>query len=416
MFETLFTCSAALRRHKEGPLAAERVKYLTDLTARDLAQSTLLIRARYCLRVAVELQKWPPHHRFEKDDVVKMVSQHYDDGQNSNGWSNNTKESFRFAAIDFLRSLGRLIPSPAAVRLPQQYETVLSEFIALQQEERCLSDATCRAARWQITIFLEYILRRGIVLQDVEAVDIDGFYTHMSLRWCRGSLHASAQHVRAWFRYCERRNYTRPGVADTILLPRIYREEGLPLGPTWDTVRRMLANTSGDDPLSIRNHAILLLLSVYGLRSSEVRNLRLDNIDWARNRIRIIRTKSQRCEEVPLESRTGNAIARYLRHGRPQTPIRNVFVGRCHPFGPISKSGLRHIVSSNFPENERPEKGRGPHGLRHACARFLLESGKSFKEVGDHLGHSSPDSTKIYAKVNLRMLRRVAFDDLGGLI
>ena len=416
MFETLFTCSAALRRHKEGPMAAERVKYLTGLIARCLARPTILTRARYCLRVAVELQKWPPDHRFEKDDVAKMVSQHYDDGQNSKGWSNNTKKSFRFAAIDFLRSLGHLIPSPAAVRLPQQYEAVLSEFIALQHEERCLSEATCYAARRQITIFLEYIQRRGIVLQDVEAVDVDGFYAHMSLRWGRNSLRASAKHIRAWFRYCERRNYTRLGLASTILLPRIYSDEGLPLGPTWDTVGRMLANTSGDDPLSIRNHAIILLLSVYGLRSSEVQNLCLDDIDWARDRIRIIRAKSQRCEEVPLETRTGNAIVRYLRHGRPQTPIRNVFVGHRPPFGPISKSNLYHIVSSNFPENERPEKGRGPHGLRHACARFLLESGKSFKEVGDHLGHSSPDSTKIYAKVNLRMLRRVAFDDLGGLI
>jgi site-specific recombinase XerD len=53
--------------------------------------------------------------------------------------------------------------------------------------------------------------------------------------------------------------------------------------------------------------------------------------------------------------------------------------------------------------------------LRHACARQLLESGRSFKEVGDHLGHRSPDATRFYAKVNLVALRRVAFEDLGGL-
>jgi site-specific recombinase XerD len=53
--------------------------------------------------------------------------------------------------------------------------------------------------------------------------------------------------------------------------------------------------------------------------------------------------------------------------------------------------------------------------LRHACARHLVESGRSFKEVGDHLGHRSPDATRIYAKVDLTSLRRVAFDELGGL-
>jgi site-specific recombinase XerD len=62
-----------------------------------------------------------------------------------------------------------------------------------------------------------------------------------------------------------------------------------------------------------------------------------------------------------------------------------------------------------------PAKGYGPHGLRHACARHLLEAGHSFKEVGDHLGHRSPRSTSIYAKANLEALRRVAFEHLGGL-
>ena len=62
-----------------------------------------------------------------------------------------------------------------------------------------------------------------------------------------------------------------------------------------------------------------------------------------------------------------------------------------------------------------PAKGYGPHGLRHACARHLLEAGYSFKEVGDHLGHRSPDSTGIYVKVNLTALRLVAFENLGGL-
>ncbi|NJN00456.1 MAG: tyrosine-type recombinase/integrase [Aquincola sp.] len=59
--------------------------------------------------------------------------------------------------------------------------------------------------------------------------------------------------------------------------------------------------------------------------------------------------------------------------------------------------------------------GRGPHGLRHACARHLIESGRSFKEVGDHLGHRSPDATRLYAKVDLASLRRVALSDLGWL-
>ena len=187
------------------------------------------------------------------------------------------------------------------------------------------------------------------------------------------------------------------------------------MGPTWHTVGRMLAATGGDDPTSIRDHAIIVLLSVYGVRSGEVRRLRLDDIDWLGNRIRFIRSKSGRHEEAPLVARVGNAIARYLREARPQSASRVVFLRLRAPFTPLSPSGLYSAVKSHLPAQERPGKGRGPHGLRHACARHLLESGLSFKEVGDHLGHRDPDTTRIYAKVNLAMLRQVAFDDLGGL-
>ena len=413
MFETLFTYPAVLRRHKEGPLAVERARYLTDLAAKSVPRTTLLMKASYCRRVAVELQQWPSDRCFDKSEVEEMASGYSADGPTSSNRRQHAKEHFRSVATDFLRSLGRLRPRPTP--LPDQYDAMLSEFIALQQEGKWLSELTRRAARWQLTVFLNHLERRGMALADVEATDIDAFYEHMALRWGRTSLHRSATVVRAWLRYCETKGYARLGLADAILLPRIYRDEALPMGPTWDTVGRMLAATSGDDPVSIRNHAIILLLAVYGLRSGEVRHLRLDDVDWPHNRIRFVRSKSRRREEVPLEARVGNAIARYLRDVRPQTSSRFVFLRLLAPYGPLSPGSLYSLVMKYLLENERPRKGCGPHGLRHACARHLLESGKSFKEVGDHLGHRSPDTTRIYAKVNLNMLRQVAFDDLGGL-
>jgi integrase len=177
----------------------------------------------------------------------------------------------------------------------------------------------------------------------------------------------------------------------------------------------MLTETTGEDPASRRDHAIILLLSVYGLRSGTVRRLRLDDIDWAHDRIRFIRSKSRREEIAPLEPRVGNAIIRYLRNGRPETESRILFLTLHAPHRPLSASGLYNVVKSHLAKQGLPKKGCGPHGLRHACARHLIESGRSFKEVGDHLGHRSPSATRIYAKVALTSLRKVAFDDLGGL-
>jgi integrase/recombinase XerD len=86
------------------------------------------------------------------------------------------------------------------------------------------------------------------------------------------------------------------------------------------------------------------------------------------------------------------------------------------PFRPLSAGALYHAVSHRLLPVAGPGKGRGPHALRHACARRLGDAGLSLKEIGDHLGHQSPDSTRIYAKVDLTSLRLVAMEDLGGLL
>ncbi len=415
MFETLFTYPGVLRRHQEGPLATERAAYLSELAAQGMARATILRRSSYCLCIAVELERWPPDRCFNEAEVEqlaeKWATQRPAIGRASSPrWP---KVHFRFAATDFLRSLGRLRSPPAAE--PSQYGAKLDGFIAAQQEGRWLSEATCRSARWQITRFLTYLEQRGIALAAVTAVDVDAFFEHMAPRWSRSSLRTSAKMLRTWFAYCERRSWTQAGLADAILSPRVYRHEGLPLGPTWDAVGRMLAETKGDDAASLRDHAIILLFSVYGLRSGAVRRLHIDDIDWARDRIRFVRSKSKREETAPLEPRVGNAITRYLRNGRPETDSRVVFLTVRAPHRPLSAGGLYNVVKSRLAKQGLPKRGCGPHGLRHACARHLVESGRSFKEVGDHLGHRSPDATRIYAKVDLTSLRKVAFDDLGGL-
>jgi site-specific recombinase XerD len=245
--------------------------------------------------------------------------------------------------------------------------------------------------------------------------DIDVYFGLAGQHWSRNSLRTCAKMLRAWFAHCEIRRWIPRKVSTAIILPRMYQHEGLPIGPTWDQVGQILAETAGDDPTSLRDHATILLLSVYGLRSGELRRLQLDDIDWSRHRIRVIRSKSRREEALPLEPRVGNAIARYLRLGRPKVDSRNIFVTLRAPHRPLSAGGLYNVVMHHLSKVASPGKGRGPHSLRHACARHLLESGCTLKEVGDHLGHRNPDATRHYAKVNLVSLRRVALEDLGGL-
>lgn len=415
MFETLFFYPSALRRHRDGPLAVERAAHLRSLAARGMARSTILRCARYCLCVAEYLRRLSLDRPLTEEEVDALASR-WAGERVASGRASALRwpaEQFRFAATEFLRSCGRL--QPPTPQPPGTYEAKLADFIAARQEAHWQSAATCSSALWQIRRFLAYLQQRNVLLTDVTPSDLDAYFQHVATRWSRTSIHTCAKMLRAWFAHCETCGWTRGGLADAILLPRLYRHEGLPIGPTWEEVGRMLEGVTGETAAALRDKAILLLLSVYGLRSGEVRRLRLDDIDWSQERMCVVRSKSSQRQWLPIQPQVGNAIVRYLCRGRPKSERREVFLTLRAPPRPLSPGGLYHVVHRHLSRVSSPLRGRGPHALRHACARHLLESGRSFKEVGDHLGHRSPDATRFYAKVNLTSLRRVALNDLGGL-
>ena len=414
MFETLFRDPAVLRRHRDGPLLKERVAYLQDLASSGLAHGTLVGRAANSLRVAVAISRHPPKHVFGLDEVEALLTSVNDSSPAAGKPVRSPSPArLRATAIEFLGSLGRLRPDPPPER--GEHEDKLDEFLAHQCEFHWQSEDTCRNARWHLQAFLEHLHQRAVALCEVTAEDLDRFFEAMSLRWSRGTLAGAASSLRQWLDYGAQRGWVRPGPGAAVQGPRQHRLAGLPIGPPWETVGRMLDALGGDEPAAIRDRAILLLLAVYGVRSGEVRRLRLDDIDWSRDRIVFERSKSRRREELALHPLVGEAIVRYLRSARPRVSSRCVFLTLRAPHRPLTAFALHGIVKRRYPEGDLPSRGRGPHGLRHACARHLVESGHSLKQVGDYLGHRSPDSTSVYAKVNLRALREVAPDDLGGL-
>jgi len=189
----------------------------------------------------------------------------------------------------------------------------------------------------------------------------------------------------------------------------------LPVGPSWEDVQRLLAATSGDSPSEIRDRAILLLLAVYGLRSAELRGLQLEDLHWEQELLSITRPKQRKKQLYPLSESVGEAILRYLKEVRPRARYREVFLTVQAPIQPLSASGLWHVVGRRLRALGASVRQFGPHSLRHACATRLLAQDFSMKEIGDHLGHQSPETTRVYAKVDLAGLRRVADFDLGGL-
>jgi integrase len=212
------------------------------------------------------------------------------------------------------------------------------------------------------------------------------------------------------------RGWCRLGVAAAIDGPRLFKHEGLPSGPAWTDVQRLIDGAGDTDPHDIRDRAILMLLAVYGLRSGEVRRLRIEDLDWNKEAIRIERSKQRRIQYYPLVTSVGDAVLQYLQHGRPRCTHRELFLTLRAPVRSLSAGAMYHVVSSRLKLLGIRVPRHGPHCLRHACASHLVASGLSLKEIGDHLGHRSAYATRIYAKVDLAGLREVADFDLAGLI
>lgn len=397
MFEQLFTQSHALARHRAGPLVKERAQFLAYLAKQGMPRYALQRVARALLRIADTLSL--AHHLGEsisRDEVKRKVP----------------GKSYRHIAVRWLQFLGQLEQE----RIPTNpYAEKIEAFADYMQHERGLSSSTIRNRTKFLRQFLGQ-LDAANGLQGITITRIDDAIVEMVNRagYARASVQTGAHMLRAFFRYAEMRGWCRKGLADAIKSPPNFTQASLPVGPSWDDVRRLLATTEGNRPVEIRDRAILMLLAIYALRRGEVGRLRLGDFDWERELLSVVCPKTRRTRTYPLIRPVGDAVLRYLKEVRPRSTHREVFLTLLRPIRPLGTS-LWRIVGVRLRQLGVSLPHYGPHALRHACASHLLAQGMSLKEIGDHLGHRKPDTTRIYAKVDLLGLRQVANFDLGGL-
>ena len=184
----------------------------------------------------------------------------------------------------------------------------------------------------------------------------------------------------------------------------------------WADVKVLIASLSGDDAVTIRDRAIVLLLANYGFRRGEVAKLKLEEIDWEGKTLEVNRAKQRRVQCYPLIQTVGDALIRYLTEVRPLCSHRQVFLAMKAPTRPLSAESIAQIVRWRSAAIRDGVLAYSPHNLRHACAQHLLIEGFSLKKIGDQLGHRNATSTALYTKIDLPQLRQVAEIDLGEIL
>lgn len=413
MFETLFKRPSILARYLNDPWIDSKIKFLEHCAKQGFSHSELRKYAWVLLVFSQSIDLNKPGLITQKQIEYAIKHRiHYNPSTTTD--SRSTQLFYIHIATEWLRFYNRLAENK---RCPSTvFDVYLEKFIAFMRDERGLSKFTIQFHYEILTKFFVFVARKKVLIKDLSIHDVDAYITYQGNHgWARKSLHRLAGCLRNFFHYAEIQGWVK-GIADIIDVPRVYAQENLPIGPTWEEVKQLIKSFSSNSPSDLRARAIVLLLSVYGLRRGEVAVLCLENIDWISEILHVIRPKIRHTQQYPLDKIVGDAILNYIKRARPYCSYRQLFLTLNAPIRPLSPASISAIIRSRLRTLKINISKTGAHCLRHACAQHLLAEGFSLKQIGDQLGHSNLSTTQIYAKVDFKGLRQVAELDLRELL
>jgi site-specific recombinase XerD len=251
-------------------------------------------------------------------------------------------------------------------------------------------------------------------LSELTATDVTKFMRDRVHQLSSGRAKLLVTALRSFLRYLRHQGEISLDLAGCVPPVAAWSLSAVPKFLPAGTVQRILDHCERDTRDGKRNYAVLLLLARLGLRASEVVALSLKDIDWDNGRI-TIRCKGGRWAQLPLPADVGEAIAIYLRSARPHCICRHVFLRHRAPLRGFAHSiTVSTIVRRALIRAGIDSVRKGAHLFRHTLATDLLRQGASLDEIGELLRHRSPNTTALYAKVDLIALRTLALPWPGG--
>lgn len=259
-----------------------------------------------------------------------------------------------------------------------------------------------------------------LLLRDKELIDFDiplamVFLRQLDMEKSIPDRNNIIMTVRVFIRYLCENNLlpeNQPSKWMSLMAIRYIRTPKIPTVYSREEVEAMLLSIDRAHPQGKRDYAMVLLAARYGLRISDINGLRFNNLDWERNQISITQQKTGKRVNLPLSEEVGNAIIEYLRYGRPSVDLPFVFITAHAPYKELSGSALGKNMMDWMRAAGINSAGRkhGPHALRHSFATNLLKSRETLPVISGILGHSSTESTMLYLRVDMNLLRQCALD------
>jgi site-specific recombinase XerD len=376
-----------------GPLSPFAAGFLEDLVRLGYRPGT----AAKQLQVMAHLSRWLAAREFDGGDLTALRIEEFllDRRQGQRRYCSARAVN---PLLQYLRGVG-VAPAERGTEPRTASVVLIHRYSAYLLERRGLSRSSVRNYANVAREFLadRERTRGSLALDELDATAVNAFVLREVRRKSVGSAKCTVTRLRSLLRFLHVEGEIRHDLTGAV--PRVagWRLAALVKALDADTVGCLLRSCDRRTEVGIRNFAILTVLSRLGLRAGELTALRLEDIDWRAGEI-MIRGKGSREELLPLPVDVGEALAAWLRRGRPDCHHRLVFTRVRAPYSGLSTTAITQIVRSACERAGLPVVGA--HRLRHTAATEMLRAGASLSDVGQVLRHRDADTTAIYAKVD----------------
>jgi len=317
----------------------------------------------------------------------------------------------RYELRTAIRHLLRLLESEGVIRSAGKQDGLsreLAAFDAYMRDVAGLAETTRRQRGLIVGRFLAHTFGAGaVIVSKIDAASVRQFVLGEGRDWGAGAVRVAGSSIGGYLKYRQMSGDDVGKLLQAIPRAAHWRLASLPEILSPAQIDALLASFNADLPSRRRAYAMVRCATDLGLRCAEVVKLCIEDIDFRNGTIRIARSKTHFTDCLPLPKMTGEAIADYLRHERPETVNRAIFVRHVAPYDrPVQAGVAKRAVIAAF---RRCGWDRcDPHVLRHSVASRLLREGTPMKHIADILRHRSLDTSKIYTKIDLDRLSAVA--------
>ena len=295
-------------------------------------------------------------------------------------------------------------PMNCACRLPP----LLAEYAAFRHVHSNATDGSIKRETAEIMVWLSFLRSRQRPLRAVRLADIDAYLIKLRHRYAIATLARSLGCLRLFLRFLQSTGRLRHDLASSVQCPRRRRIEP-PRALPWPDVQRILRVVDRSTRTGLRDYAMLLMMSLYGLGSAEVIALKLDDVHWRTNALTIHRPKTGVDIQLPLLPAAGRVLAAYLRKARPpDAPTRAFFIRHQMLHVAFTSSTIRFAIRKYAAEAGVRVQPLGGHILRHSHASRQVDQQVPPRVLSSILGHMDPESTSAYTRVAVERLRGMA--------